>query len=483
MGFLVESEPLEWDKAMNKLQYVRDHGIEQFVHIFHQVKYVKEDLLRWGDEIEHSLLKLEGSPNDENRSVKVLLRSPDVIKELKALEQHGRLHGLSEADMCSWMPEYGRWMLESTPRKPYEGLVDLLKVEDRMRLRRSRLLSALQPGELAPTVSSLPTFGVGDFCSPSKDPGGPVAESLFVPDDIIFPHARFPTLTRNIRARRGSKVEIRRPRFEDSATPAAVHRGNMFVPSTVEEADNMDHVYADAMAFGMGCCCLQVTFQASNISESRHLYDHLAVLTPVMLALTAATPFLRGWLMDEDCRWNTVAQAVDDRTPAERGNLAGDEHGDARLAGNGKRFLRKSRYDSIDCFLCNCKSGKQDPAQMYNDLSLAYSEDHVQRLTKGGVDDVLARHVAHLFVRDPLVIFEDRVQLDDRREIDHWENLQSTNWQTVRWKPPPPQKGILENTSEEHIGWRVEFRSMEIQITDFEMPHLRFLLCCFPGLS
>lgn len=39
------------------------------------------------------------------------------------------------------------------------------------------------------------------------------------------------------------------------------------------------------------------------------------------------------------------------------------------------------------------------------------------------------------------------------------QNLQSTNWQTLRFKPPPPSAPI---------GWRVEFRSMEVQITDFE---------------
>ena len=39
------------------------------------------------------------------------------------------------------------------------------------------------------------------------------------------------------------------------------------------------------------------------------------------------------------------------------------------------------------------------------------------------------------------------------------QNLQSTNWQTLRFKPPPPNSSI---------GWRVEFRSMEVQITDFE---------------
>jgi glutamate--cysteine ligase catalytic subunit len=39
------------------------------------------------------------------------------------------------------------------------------------------------------------------------------------------------------------------------------------------------------------------------------------------------------------------------------------------------------------------------------------------------------------------------------------QNIQSTNWQTVRFKPPPPHSPV---------GWRVEFRSMEVQVTDFE---------------
>ena len=85
-------------------------------------------------------------------------------------------------------------------------------------------------------------------------------------------------------------------------------------------------------------------------------------------------------------------------------------------------------------------------------------------LLESGIDEQLARHVAHLFTRDPLVIRKDRLHLDDDAETDHWENLQSTNWQTVRWKPPPKKASACGP----HVGWRVEFRSMEVQPTDFE---------------
>jgi glutamate--cysteine ligase catalytic subunit len=57
------------------------------------------------------------------------------------------------------------------------------------------------------------------------------------------------------------------------------------------------------------------------------------------------------------------------------------------------------------------------------------------------------------------VIYSDRIEIDDEKYSDHFENIQSTNWQTVRFKPPPPGSTI---------GWRVEFRSMEVQFSDFE---------------
>jgi len=312
----------------------------------------------------------------------------------------------------------------------------------------------------------MPLFGTSNFCSPSCKPNGPIAESLFVPDDVIFPHPRFHTLTKNIRKRRQSKVEIRRPLMVDEQTPKPKFTDVDYVPKTVEEADSLNHVYADAMAFGMGSCCLQVTLQASDLSESRLLYDQLAVLTPLFLALTAATPFLRGWICDDDCRWDTISQSVDDRTEAERGKKKGGA-GNPQLVGQGTRFLPKSRYDSIDCYIGNDKEVDRQAA-FYNDSLVVSDPAVVKKLKENGVDDVLANHVAHLFARDPLVIFGDRIELDDSKDVDHWENIQSTNWQTMRWKPPSPEKARFESHSQKHIGWRVEFRSMELQMTDFE---------------
>lgn len=44
------------------------------------------------------------------------------------------------------------------------------------------------------------------------------------------------------------------------------------------------YIKMDAMAFGMGCCCLQITFQAWNVNEARRVYDALVPVAPIMVS-------------------------------------------------------------------------------------------------------------------------------------------------------------------------------------------------------
>lgn len=50
-----------------------------------------------------------------------------------------------------------------------------------------------------------------------------------------------------------------------------------------------------------------------------------------------------------------------------------------------------------------------------------------------GIDKLLAQHIAHLFIRDPLSLFEEKIHLDDENESDHFEvkMIPTLYWLTV----------------------------------------------------
>jgi len=321
--------------------------------------------------------------------------------------------------------------------------------------RRCIAKDHMLPNEYPITLTTFPRIGSpGVFTEPSYPVSGPKLRSQFVPDEIANPHIRFPTLAANIRSRRGRKVQVNVPVFRDENTswPWKDPTVNYDLHQWPEDDDVRNgaapdnFIHMDAMAFGMGSCCLQITFQAKNITEGRQMYDQLSPLGPIMLALTAATPVYKGFLADTDVRWNQISKAVDDRTPGELGE---------KPLENDRWRIPKSRYASNSTYISTDPRLRPE----YLDPNLVIDQNIKQQLLDGGMDDRLATHFAHLFIRDPIVIFNEDLEELDLNKTDHFENIQSTNWQHMRFKPPP---------ADNSIGWRVEFRPMEIQITDFE---------------
>ncbi|XP_014214548.1 glutamate--cysteine ligase catalytic subunit isoform X1 [Copidosoma floridanum] len=440
MGLLSEGSPLSWEETKRLADHVRKHGIKQFINLYKKLRDRQGDVLKWGDEVEYILVKF----NDAEKTAKVSLRAEKYLSLLqeKELKDPNNVKSL-------WRPEYGAYMIEGTPGKPYGGLLAHFNiVEANMQYRRQEASKLLEPGEVIMSLTNFPRLGAPNFTDPPAvpNPQSGASKSLFFPDEAIFlGHPRFKTLTRNIRSRRKEKIAINLPIFKDKNTlqPFKEDLASLGDDGSSTKAAKEDHVYMDAMGFGMGCCCLQLTFQACNIEEARTLYDQLTPLCPIMLALTAASPFYRGYVTDVDCRWNIISCSVDCRTEEERGLKPLKEN---------KFRINKSRYDSIDSYL-------SEQGARYNDVPLVYDDAIYEELLNNGIDKLLAQHVAHLFIRDTVSLFSEKVHQNDEQDTDHFENIQSTNWQTMRFKPPP---------SNSSIGWRVEFRPCEVQITDFE---------------
>lgn len=439
MGLLSEGSPLSWKETKQWADTVRNQGILQFINLYHKLKNRQNDVLKWGDEVEYMIIKFD----HERKIAQVSLRASDVLNYMHQKEKENP----SEVRSL-WHPEFGAYMVEATPSKPYGGLTSHFNiVEANMQARREEIKESLEAGESLMCLTSFPRLGCEDFTDPptKPNPRKGALRSLFFPDEAVYgKHPRFKTLARNIRERRGKKVIINIPVYKDINTQTPFVEDLTILGDDGEGAGASlpDHIYMDAMGFGMGCCCLQVTFQACNIREARVLYDQLAPVCPIMMALSAASPVQRGYLSERDCRWDVVSASVDDRTNQELGiePLVDD------------RFrINKSRYDTIDSYL-------SPEGEKFNDLDVVYDRDVYQQLQNAGIDHLLAQHVAHLFIRDPISLFSEKLH-PNNEDTDHFENIQSTNWQSMRFKPPPPNSSI---------GWRVEFRPMEVQLTEFE---------------
>jgi len=454
MGLLKEGKTLSWEESKQFFDYIREHGVIEFLNSYSEFVHKENPVFLWGDEIEYMVIHLD----DVSKKVTLALTAEEILHKLNE-EEHQYLELLKNGQHpkpldALWRPEYGSYMLESTPGQPYEATVSsLLSVEGNMRSRRESASKFLHSGELLLTFTMFPLIGARqDFTRPPSTVYGPIAMSRFTPDSLINSHPRFRALTKNIRERRKRKVCIKAPLFLDTFTDPKVGLTGPWdnisdikdvansdccqSPTQLEVNPDIPVILMDSMAFGMGSCCLQCTLSTRNIEGARRLYDQLVPLCPLVMALSASTPIVRGLLADTDVRWYLIAASVDDRTCEEM------------------KVINKSRYDSVSLYISNVEEARKN-----SDLNIKFNSSVLKTLLDNGVDEALARHISHLFIRDPLVCFSYAKDVDDSNEMDHFENTQSTNWQTCRFKPPPLHS---------NIGWRVEFRVLEAQFTEFE---------------
>lgn len=442
MGVLTAGDcrSLTYEEIQVWKEHIKTHGIIQFINWYNKVKDTNHDTLKWGDEIEMFMLKFDKN----KKSVKLLLKAKDLLNTLQEAENQNP----GQTD-TAWRPEFTEYMMESSPGMPYGGnIAHFNTVEANMKLRREELLSLLkQKDEFVVTMSTYPRLGCEDTFYPpleNKVDENDATRSIYVSDEVLNQlHPRFKNLAKMITMRKERKVYGEVPIFRDTNTPSPFM--DKVPDDAVEDKEVLlpDHVHMDSVTQGLGCGCLQVTFQACNVPEARVLYDQQAVLAPIAMALSASSPCVKGYLIDTDTRWNNISMLCDDRTDEELG----------KVPLKTKQFrIPKSRYGSVDMFI-------SPDGEKYNDTPVVYRDDHLKLLLDAGIDRQMAEHVAHLFIRDPLAVYKGQLDIGDEDETDHFENINSTNWQTVRFKPPPPGSDI---------GWRVEMRPIETQLTDFE---------------
>ena len=399
MGFLKEAKILEWRDMIPYLSSYKRLGINQFIDLYHNYKTNTNEEFIWGYEMEYSLLT-----TDENNNFKLLLKADQLIEKSN--------------NKC-WNPEYSNWVLETTPLKPFSNdLLHLLLIEKHLINEINLVKKHLGENEYVAMLSHYPLLGsnLHSFLPKPIKSYNNFSLSTSIIDNVINPHIRFRTLTKNIRERRGEKVHIEVPIDKDKNT------------STINDTIKMD-----CMAYGMGSCCLQLTVQLPSLPEALYLYDQFAVLSPILMALSASSPIYQGLLSGHDTRWSVIEQSVDDRKKDEN--------------------ISKSRYSSISTYLC-------EDSKKYNDITLEYNKEDYQLLKQNGIPKILAKHIAHLFIRDPIIMYQNDVERLTQEKPDNYDfflNINSSNWNNVRLKPPLSKED----------SWKLEIRVFDIQHSIF----------------
>lgn len=59
-------------------------------------------------------------------------------------------------------------------------------------------------------------------------------------------------------------------------------------------------------------------------------------------------------------------------------------------------------------------------------MPIIYDPAVYQQLRDADIDHLLAQHIAHLFIRDTVSLFQENLELDDTVDTDHFEVIIST---------------------------------------------------------
>jgi len=278
MGFLVDvGQTLDFQESKPFLEYIKQHGILQFLHLLKKMKdmKIKTEDLKWGDEIEYHIINLDPKTGEP----RIQLNTDYLYKE-------------TSDEIFHLQPEYGGWMVEAVPTKAYDCTGDPTVVYANFKRRIEKIKECCKDGDALLSLSVYPLLGVGDYFikridgdEQSNDEDdeeekddifnekNPITKSAYIHDEIINLHPRFPTLTENIRLRRGEKVCILYPLYKDENT----------VIEKSKDQPYPGYIHMDAMAFGMGSCCLQLTFGTTDIDQARYLTDQLHVFSSILV--------------------------------------------------------------------------------------------------------------------------------------------------------------------------------------------------------
>jgi glutamate--cysteine ligase catalytic subunit len=440
MGFLAfQEKPVTYKELQAIKRRIKKDGILQILALLknHEKFNLKEEELKYGFEVEVHVMNKTQDPENSK-------------KHVYSLETNTAHMKTDKDPVFKTVDEYGLWMLEAIPKSPYKSFINGCGVYRDLQKMYPTLDNIVGPNSQVLYAPVYPKLGTQQYKHQNLKIGEKFIEGVtnnssnsnYQDDSNINEHYRFRTLTENVANRRGEKPDIRIPLYKDQLT-------NMV--EVLKHEKRAGEIHLDAFSFGMGQNSLQITFGAEDMDQARWLYDQFHMLTSIMLALSATSSVFKGKLSDWDTRWKIIEMSTDCRNESERKDGA----------------IAKGRYSTINQFISNDSRNKakyNNEKPTINKGIKKFMKSEAKKMDSP-IDKNLLNHFAYLWVRDPLVAFPSRLELDNNTDTDHFESIQSTNWNDVRFKPPPAHDSNNPESSTGKIGFRTEFRSMDSQLT------------------
>jgi len=266
MGFLdfQNDTTLPYPESKKEQKRLKEISAEVFLRIFKKFKDYSEPLgfaRKFGYEIElHTLKRKE---EIDGSHCYILENETQYLKD----------RDYSDFEIIH---EYGSWMIEGVPKKPFEDYLNGSNMLESLRGMFKELNLAQNHDNVILSLPFLPQLGHEVLYKHIETSHKPniYSESRYMNDSFINSHARFYTFTQNVRMRRGEKPKIDLPLFIDKNTIHEEAHENEIEPK---------RVHLDSFTFGMGLCSLQLTFGVDSMDEGRWLYDQFHMFTPLFV--------------------------------------------------------------------------------------------------------------------------------------------------------------------------------------------------------
>ncbi|KAB8261517.1 glutamate-cysteine ligase-domain-containing protein [Aspergillus pseudonomiae] len=433
--------PLSPEELQKIGPQARKWAAEQILNVWRRGKDIDNPRALWGDELEYVMVEFDPS---QSRATAVLDQENVLHRWNNQISS--KLGESPEYEAMDLQPEWQNFSIESTPSKPYtDETRDLLNVEKNMKRRRALIRDLLGPTQYPLTIASFPRLGTkGQFTTPHYDTLQSDVHHRMVPPQVVAPGLRYSYINQQVLGRRKRPVGLHVPIYRDCNTPRPFLDEDCLAEGALFGKDS---VYLEGQAFGGACCALQTTVQAANEPDARWLHDQLVILGPTMLALTAATPIYKGYLVNTDSRWDYLTASFDIRTQEE----------EFKFLETSKPCCSRplTRWSSNRVYLSH-----ERPTDISNACGQVQMDEQAKRqLLDGGMDESIASYFSNLLWHDPLCLNQDAIELSSPETTHMFEKFQHGVWKHVHLKMPEASTGA---------GWRIEFRPMEVQLKDSE---------------